>query len=116
MSTSTSQQKKLRLKRKIRMTVSGTATRPRLSVFRSNTSIYAQLIDDSAARTIAAASDRGSKRGTKKIDGAIVVGKQIAALAKEKGITSVVFDRAGFKYAGRIKALADAARDAGLHF
>lgn len=116
MSRRTPQQKREGLKRKIRATISGTATRPRLSVFRSNTSIYAQLIDDVAARTIAAADDRGAKKGAKKMDGAVMAGKELAARAKEKGVTAAVFDRNGFKYAGRIKALADAAREAGLQF
>ncbi len=114
MSRQTSQQKKVRLKRKIRATVSGTATRPRLSVFRSNTGIYAQLINDDQAETIAAANDMAAK-GTK-MEGAIATGKAIAEAAKAKGITAVVFDRGGFRYAGRIKALADAARSAGLNF
>ncbi len=116
MSRQTPQQKKASLKRKIRATISGTAARPRLSVFRSNKSISVQLIDDVAAKTIVSASDRAAKKGAKKMEGAIAVGKEIAKLAKEKGIETIVFDRAGFKYAGRIKALADAAREAGLTF
>ncbi len=114
MSTSTAQQKRLRLKRKIRAKINGTAERPRLCVFRSNTSIYAQLIDDTTATTIAAANDMTAK-GTK-LEGAVATGKALAALAKAKNIVAVVFDRGGFKYAGRIKALADAAREAGLEF
>lgn len=116
MSRQTAQQKKASLKRKIRAVISGTADRPRLSVFRSNRYISAQLIDDVKAVTLASATDQGSKKGTKKMEGAIAVGGAIAKAAKEKGITTVVFDRSGFKYAGRIKALADAAREAGLVF
>lgn len=116
MSRQTPQQKKMRLKAKIRAKVIGTAERPRLSVFRSNNFIYAQLIDDGAGKTLCAASDRNAKKDAKKMHGAIAVGKEIAAQAKGKGIAAVVFDRSGFKYAGRIRALADAAREAGLKF
>ena len=114
MSRLTPQQKKLRIKRKIRATISGTDIRPRLSVFRSNNFIYVQLIDDVNAITIAAASDMKAK-GTK-MEGAIAAGKALAVAAKAKGVTAAVFDRNGFKYAGRIKALADAAREGGLQF
>jgi len=107
-------QKKLRIKRKIRASISGTEARPRLSVFRSNNYMYAQLIDDVNAVTLAAATDTKAK-GTK-MEGSIAAGKALAAAAKAKGITAVVFDRNGFKYAGRIKAFADAAREAGLEF
>jgi large subunit ribosomal protein L18 len=116
MSKQTSQQKKLRIKRKIRATISGTETRPRLSVFRSNNYMYAQLIDDTNAVTVASASDMKAGEKNSKMEGAIAVGKALAAAAKAKGITMAVFDRNGFKYAGRIKALADAAREAGLQF
>lgn len=115
MSRQTTQAKRLRLKRKIRASISGTETRPRLSVFRSNKYFYAQLIDDVNAKTIAAATDVQTAGGTK-MEGAIEAGKSLATAAKAKGITQVVFDRNGFKYAGRIKAFADAARDAGLEF
>jgi len=115
MSRQTPQQKKLSIKRKIRATISGTDTRPRMSVFRSSTHIYVQLIDDVNAVTLASASDIAGKKGTK-MDSAIATGTAIAAAAKAKGITTVVFDRNGFKYAGRIKALADSARAAGLAF
>lgn len=114
MSRSTTQEKRTRLKRKIRALVSGTEARPRLSVFRSNNYIYAQLIDDTKAVTLVAVSDHKAK-GTK-MEGAIAAGKDLAKLAKAKGISAVVFDRNGFKYAGRIKAFADAARDGGLAF
>lgn len=115
MATSTKQEKRLRLKKKIRKTVSGVVARPRLSVYRSNAHIYAQLIDDVSATTLAAASDATIKTGTK-MERAVEVGKQIAAVAKQKNITTVVFDRNGFKYSGRIKTLADSAREAGLIF
>ncbi len=107
-------QKKLRIKRKIRATISGTEARPRLSVFRSNNYMYAQLIDDVHAVTIAASTDMKAK-GTK-MEGAIAAGKALAVAAKAKGVTMAVFDRNGFKYAGRIKAFADAAREGGLQF
>lgn len=116
MSRQTPQQKKQSLKRKIRAIISGTAVRPRLSVFRSNKYISAQLIDDTNATTMISATDKASKKKMKKIEGAIFVGKEIAKLAKEKNISSVVFDRSGFKYAGRVKALADSAREGGLQF
>ena len=107
--------KRLRLKRKIRMKVSGTATCPRLSVYRSNNCIYAQAIDDVTATTIASASDVAIKTGTK-TERSKKVGTQIAEALKAKKITNVVFDRNGFKYIGRVKLLADAARAAGLQF
>lgn len=116
MSRQTPQQKKLSLKRKIRATISGTAERPRMSVFRSNKYISVQLIDDTKAATIISATDKDKKKSMKKMEGAIATGKAIAKAAIEKGIKSVVFDRNGFKYAGRIKALADAARLEGLQF
>ncbi len=115
MSRQTTQEKKLRIKRKVRALVSGTATRPRLSVFRSNNFMYAQLINDETGTTLVAANDMDRKKATK-MEGAVLVGKKIAQDAATKGITAVVFDRNGFKYAGRIKALADAAREAGLQF
>ncbi len=106
-----------RIHLRIRKKVVGTESRPRLSVFRSLKHIYAQVIDDGSGRTMASASSRekGQTGGGKK-DGAAGVGKLIASRCKEKGIESVVFDRGGFKYHGRIKALADAAREAGLKF
>ncbi len=96
----------------------GTESRPRLSVFRSNKHIYAQVIDDSSGRTIASAS---TKESAVKSDGLTVgsateVGKLVGARAKDAGISQVVFDRGGFKYHGRIKALAEAARESGLEF
>ena len=115
MSKQTTQAKRSRIKRKIRASISGTGARPRLSIFRSNNYIYAQLIDDTMGTTIAAATDLGTKNGTK-MEGSIAAGKALAAGAIAKGVTSVVFDRNGFKYTGRIKAFADAAREGGMEF
>lgn len=115
MSRQSTQEKKMRIKRKVRKLVSGTKDRPRMSVFRSNNFSYAQLIDDVSEVTLVASNDMNRKKQTK-MEGAVSVGKDIAKLAQDKGIKSVVFDRNGFKYAGRIKALADAAREAGLQF
>ena len=98
----------------IRKKVSGTLERPRLAVFRSNKEIYAQVIDDLAGNTLTCASSADAK-GTK-IEQATVVGKLIAENAKQVGIDTVVFDRGGFVYHGRVKALADSARQAGLKF
>ena len=98
----------------IRKKVSGTSDRPRLAVFRSNKEIYAQLIDDSAGNTLACASSADAK-GTK-TEQATIVGKLIADNAKKAGVDTVVFDRGGFLYHGRVKALADSAREAGLKF
>ena len=95
--------------------------RPRLSVFRSSTNIYCQIIDDEAGRTLAAASSRDAAlrdeiKGLKKTDAAAKVGTRLADRAKEAGVTRVVFDRGRYKFHGRVKALADAARSAGLEF
>ena len=107
--------KRIRLKKKIRTKVSGTMERPRLSVFRSNRFMYAQIIDDTKGVTLVAASDMKDTKGAKTAR-AEKVGATIAALAKEKKITTVVFDRNGFRYTGRLQALADAARAGGLQF
>lgn len=107
--------KRKRRHAKVRSKISGTAARPRLSVFRSNKAIYAQLIDDDASVTLASASDVTTSKGTG-VERAQAVGKEIAKKAQEKNITTVVFDRGGNLYAGRIKALAEAAREAGLTF
>lgn len=107
--------KRTRLKKKIRSRVSGVKEHPRLSVFRSNSYIYAQLIDDTNGVTMASSSDIKLTKGTK-TDRSKTVGLEIAKMAKEKGITTCVFDRNGFKYTGRVKALADSAREAGLKF
>ncbi len=108
-------EKRIRLKKKIRAKVNGTSECPRLSVFRSNQYIYAQLIDDSKAITLVSSSDMEAKKGTK-TERAVAVGTEVAKLAQAKGITKVVFDRNGFKYTGRVKALADGARAGGLIF
>ncbi len=108
-------QKRIKRHIKIRARVSGTAARPRLSVYRSNTAIFAQLIDDEAGKTLLSASCHGITTGTKTAK-ASEVGKILGESAKKAGITTVVFDRGGFLYAGRVKALAEAARNAGLSF
>jgi len=106
-----------RRRRRIRGKVHGTAERPRLSVFRSNARIYAQVIDDTKGHTLAAAgSTEQTLRGTSKGDAAAEVGKLVADRAKAAGVTTVVFDRGGYLYHGRVKALADAAREGGLEF
>ena len=107
--------------RKIRNRFAGTAERPRLAVFRSNNHIYAQIIDDTVGNTLVAAStmEKEIKAGVEKtndVAAAAAVGTAIAKKALEKGITQVVFDRGGFIYQGKIQALADAAREAGLEF
>jgi len=104
-----------RIRRGIRNKISGTAQKPRLSVFRSNTSIYAQLIDDVNGVTLVSATSKVSEEGTK-VEQAKSVGKAVAASALEKGIADVVFDRNGYLYHGRVKALADGAREGGLKF
>lgn len=90
--------------------------KPRLSVHRTGRHIYAQIIDDAAGRTVAAASTLGVKTSGANVDAAVVVGKAIAEAAKNAGVTNVVFDRGGFLFHGRVKALADAAREGGLEF
>jgi large subunit ribosomal protein L18 len=117
----TAQEQRKRRHRRLRKKVSGTAERPRLCVFRSNTHIYAQLIDDVRGHTMIAASTKDREAGSsmqekQKTEQAQAVGKLIAERALQAGITRVVFDRGGFKYHGRVKALADAAREAGLTF
>lgn len=107
--------KRNRIKKRIRTQVKGNSERPRLSVFRSNKAIYAQLIDDTARVTIAGTSDLKMKSGSK-AERAAKVGEAIAKMALDKKITSVVFDRNGYKFVGRIKTLADSARSAGLTF
>jgi large subunit ribosomal protein L18 len=102
--------------RRVRVTVSGTSERPRLAVYRSLNHLYAQVIDDGAAKTVAAASTVELKAKGNGMTEAAQVGKQIADKAKAAGVKQVVFDRGGFLYHGRIKALADAAREAGLEF
>lgn len=102
---------------RIRNTVSGTPTRPRLNVFRSNTNIYAQIIDDTTGTTLVSASSLQMKlKNGGNIEAAKQVGSAVAEAAKKANITSVVFDRGGYLYHGRVKALAEAAREAGLEF
>lgn len=110
--------RRTKIRNRIRKIVTGTAERPRLSVFRSNKSIYAQVIDDVNGHTLAAASSRDSGVDAKanKVSQAVSVGKILAEKAKAAGITAVTFDRGGYLYHGRIKALADGAREAGLQF
>lgn len=108
-------EKRIRLKKKIRTKILGTTERPRFSVFRSNQFIYAQIIDDAKRVTVVSASDMDAKTGTK-TERSVLVGANVAKLANEKGIKKVVFDRNGFKYTGRVKALADSARTSGLEF
>ncbi|MFA6177656.1 MAG: 50S ribosomal protein L18 [Candidatus Paceibacterota bacterium] len=107
--------KRIRLKRKIRVKIQGTATRPRLTVFRSNKFIYAQVIDDMAGKTLAQANDVKISKGTKS-ERAKEVGRLIGAVCLKEKIKKVVFDRNGFKYTGRIKLVADEARASGLEF
>jgi large subunit ribosomal protein L18 len=121
MSTKTRQEIRQRLHERIRRKIRGTPARPRLAVFRSQGHLYAQVVDDDAGRTLVAASSLDkdlrakSKRGGN-VAAAKDVGALVASRAREKGIAAVVFDRGGFQYHGRIKALAEAAREAGLKF
>lgn len=110
---------RLRRHRRVRKSVVGTGARPRLNVFRSLRHTYAQIIDDSVGHTLVCASTldkeiRGQCEGLKKADAARVVGRELAERALPAGVTKVVFDRGGYKYHGRVKALAEAAREAGL--
>jgi large subunit ribosomal protein L18 len=109
---------RMRVHKRIRRRLLGTAERPRLAVYRSLAHIYAQVIDDRSGRTLAAASsnDKGSSVDGGNVAGAKEIGRLVAERAKEKGISRVVFDRGGYLYHGRIKSLADAAREAGLEF
>lgn len=100
------QQKRDRRRKRIRSTISGTHERPRLSIFKSNVAMYAQVIDDAAGKTLAAAKGKDAKK----------VGAEIAKAALEKGVKAVVFDRGGYVYTGKVVALAEAAREAGLKF
>jgi large subunit ribosomal protein L18 len=109
-----------RIHQRLRQRMQGSAERPRLNVYRSLNHIYAQVIDDTTGKTLVAASTTESNKGGKKTGGNVAsakeIGKTIAERAKEKGVKKVVFDRGGYLYHGRIKALADAAREAGLEF
>ena len=112
---------RLKRRQRIRRKISGSAARPRLSVFRSTRHIYAQIVDDGKGQTLVAASTLSGElkdklSGLKKADAAKEVGKLLAAKAREKGISQVVFDRNGFIYHGRVKAVADSCRENGLEF
>jgi large subunit ribosomal protein L18 len=112
---------RLRRHKRVRKNLNGTAGRPRLNVFRSVAEIYVQVVDDQAGHTLVSASTidhdlRAKMQGLSKTEQAKMVGQALAERAKDKGITTVVFDRGGFRYMGRVKALADAARQAGLVF
>jgi large subunit ribosomal protein L18 len=117
MTTLTTRQARERRHRRVRGKIAGTAERPRLAVFRSNRGIFAQLIDDETGRTLASAGWLGLKtfKGTK-TEQATEVGKALAAAAKQAGVERCVFDRAGYLYHGRVKALADGVREGGLQF
>jgi large subunit ribosomal protein L18 len=110
-------QRRARIKRRIRKIVSGTATKPRLSVYRSNKEIYAQLVDDVNGVTLASVSSRDKEiKASSKAEAATAVGKSIAEKASKSGVETVAFDRNGYLYHGRVKVLAEAAREAGLKF
>jgi large subunit ribosomal protein L18 len=110
-------QARIRRHNRIRAHLRGSAERPRLAVFRSNRAIYAQLIDDDGGRTLASASSlEPALRGGKRVEAPGAVGRLIAERAREAGVTTVVFDRGGYLYHGRVKALAEAAREGGLAF
>lgn len=110
--------RRAKIKRRIRKKITGTTSVPRLSVFRSNKQIYAQVIDDSKGVTLASASSYKNNAADKKnkVDQAAVVGKEIADKAQKAGVEAVVFDRNGYLYHGRVKSLADSAREGGLKF
>ncbi|MCD8287764.1 MAG: 50S ribosomal protein L18 [Porphyromonadaceae bacterium] len=107
--------RRIKIKTRIRGKISGTAVRPRMTVFRSNKQIYVQLVDDEVGKTLVAASSRGMEKAPKK-EMAAKVGLLIAQKAQDAGISTVVFDRNGYLYHGRVKELADAARNGGLKF
>lgn len=110
-------ERRLRIRRSIRAKVSGTAIRPRLSVFRSNKAIYAQLIDDLAGATlVSVSSSQVPQNSGSKLEISSIVGKALAEKAQDKGISEAVFDRSGYLYHGRVKSLAEGAREGGLKF
>ena len=113
-------ERRSRIRMRIRKKISGTAEKPRIAVFRSNKQIYVQVVDDLKGVTLLAASSKEKeiegKTGIKKTEQAKLVGKLLAERCMEKGISSVVFDRSGYKYHGRVKSLADSAREGGLKF
>ncbi|MCL1938217.1 MAG: 50S ribosomal protein L18 [Candidatus Azobacteroides sp.] len=112
----TKELRRIKIKQRVRKHIYGTAERPRLTVFRSNKQIYAQVIDDTTGKTLAAASSIAMTEATPKKEQASKVGELIAQKSKEAGIVAVVFDRNGYLYHGRVKELADAARKGGLNF
>lgn len=113
----TKSNRRLRIRRGIRNKIVGTSERPRLSVFKSNKAVYAQLVDDSKGHTVAAANSiELGESASSNIDNAKQVGTKLAERAKKAGIASVLFDRSGYQYHGKIKALADGAREGGLKF
>jgi large subunit ribosomal protein L18 len=117
MAIKTKQQARLRRHRRVRAKVTGSADRPRLAVYRSNRGIAAQVIDDASGRTLASASSYDKSLGkTKRAEAPAAVGKLVAERAKDAGVATVVFDRGGYLYHRRVKALADAARENGLEF
>jgi len=117
MTVMTKPAQRLKRRRRVRAKIRGTAERPRISVFRSNRGIFAQLIDDDAGRTIASVNwTEGDLRGLKRMEQATRAGTRLADRAKAAGVDTAVFDRGGYQYHGRIKALADGAREGGLTF
>jgi large subunit ribosomal protein L18 len=115
----TKHKRRIRIKSRIRKIVSGTEARPRLSVFRSNNEIYAQIVDDVSGKTISAASSRDKDINTAKVnktEAAALVGKALAKKALKAGVETISFDRGGYLYHGRVKSLAEGAREAGLKF
>ena len=112
----TKELRRIKIKRRVRKNISGTAERPRLTVFRSNKQIYAQVIDDLTGKTLAAASSQGIQEKTTKKEIAAKVGELIAKKSQEAGIQVVVFDRNGYLYHGRVRELAESARKSGLKF
>ena len=116
MNTSSKTQSRIRRHNKIRARIAGTSARPRLSLYKSNRYLHAQLIDDEAGKTLVSSSTKDIAKKAKKMDAAKKLGADIATKAKAAGITKVVFDRGGFRYAGRVATAAQAARMAGLEF
>src|SRR4028118_970832 len=116
MATNKKESRRIRIKRSIRSKVSGTAERPRLSVFRSNTGIYAQIIDDTIGKTLVSASSKEIDTKGLNVEVSKDVGQKLAEKATSNGISMVVFDRGGYLYHGKVKALAEGAREGGLKF
>ncbi len=117
MATTTKPQQRLRRRRRVRAKISGTAERPRISVFRSNRGVFAQLIDDAEGRTLASVNwTEADLRDLKRMEQAKRAGELLAERAKAAGVETVVFDRGGYRYHGRVKALAEGAREGGLTF